>query len=307
MNYVYETDSAIAELLQFKISHSVTNNQYLFNNRLVNEIGEDYYENAVNNIKMLLHKALKNGTNHSEYLQSKLDIIWKHIEYIERYKCYSPEFFDLYSNKIRPVTINENTTFSNTDLYEKYKEDSEQISATENDMFAFLNFHSENLNQYKTQLDFHKGLLLYAIDKYREIVKDLYYFLYSIHMNVEFTDFKNLDFEIFVKSNKTAKPKRLFHFNLDKKSIAHLFKVLIEEDILVFDGTNDYMNTLTMKKFVEDHFTYLNNKNQKVVIKNFNREYAEANSLQDNEINKQEEVLNYLIGILEKRKAYLKK
>jgi hypothetical protein len=177
MNYVYETDSAIAELLQFKISHSVTNNQYLFNNRWVNEIGEDYYEDAVNNIKMLLHKALKNGTNHSEYLQSKLDIIWKHIEYIERYKCYSPEFFDLYSNRIKFVNINEKTTLSSAGLYEKYKEDSEHISATEKDLFDFLNFHSENINNFKTQLDFDKGLLLYALDNYREIVKDLYHFL----------------------------------------------------------------------------------------------------------------------------------
>jgi hypothetical protein len=126
-------------------------------------------------------------------------------------------------------------------------------------------------------------------------------------MNVEFTDFKNLDFEIFEKSYKTNQSKNLFHFNLDKKSIAHFFKILIEENIIVFNDTNDYHNALAMKGFVEEFFTYQNNKGERIPIKNFNREYAEANSLQDNEINKQEEFLNYLISLLEKRKVYLKK
>jgi hypothetical protein len=94
---------------------------------------------------------------------------------------------------------------------------------------------------------------------------------------------------------------------LDKKNIAHLFKILIDEEIFVFDSTSDYQNKLQMKRFVQENFTYLNSKNEKVPISTFNREYSEASSFQDEEIKKQEDVLNRFISLLEARKNNLKK
>ena len=275
MNYKYKADQAVNEFVKFKIYFCKTYNTYSFNNKWINEIDEYYYLEKIKNIKRLLHKQLKHGQKQAEYLQYLLDHIWNKVDYIEQCKYSSFEFFELFSDKISDITSHESIPASNSDLYKEYKTGSSSETTNEPELFDFLRFHSKEMNDFQTEIDFEKGRLLFVLSIYIEALKDLYGFIYTIHMDAEYIDFKSLDLEDFIIPPKVIK-ERICHINLNKISIAHLFRILLEEDFLVFDETNETNNKLELKRFVENNFTYQNNKNQRTPIETFNREYSEA-------------------------------
>ena len=305
MNYAYLTNEAVNELLKFKIYYCKTNNTFLFNNKWINEIDEYYYAEKIDNIKKLLHQQLINGLKHAEYLQNLLDLIETKIDQLDKYKFYSFEFFKLYSKKIKTLDSYNTKPSSNIELFEKFKTDSSSINTAESDLFNFLNFKSPNKNFFATELDFEKGIMLHVLSLHSEVLANLHGFIYSIHMNAEFIDFKNLryeDIEHFYTAQKKDQP---CHFNLDKKSIAYLFRVLIEENIIVFNESDINKNVLEMKTFVQNNFTYLNDQKEHIPIKNFNREYSEMKSREEDPVKKQMKTNEFLLNLFEKRKNEL--
>jgi hypothetical protein len=252
-----------------------------------------------------LHKQLKHGHKQAEYLQDLLDYIWTKVDYIEDYKYNSFEFFELFSDKISDIISHESIPVSNSDLYEEYKIDPSSETTNESELFNFLRFHSSGMNDFQTEIDFEKGRLLFVLSVYSETLKDLYGFMYSIHMNAEYIDFKSLDFEDFIIPPKNIK-ENICHINLNKKSVAHLFRILLEENFLVFDETNENNNRLEMKQFVENNFTYQNNKNQRTSIDTFNREYSEVVSPSSPEVKVHKKFIDDFILKLQNRKSRLK-
>jgi hypothetical protein len=305
MNYKYKTDQAVNELVKFKIDFSKIYNTYLFNNKWINEIDDDYYSEKIKNIKNLLHKQLKHGHKLAEYLQDLLDYIWTKVDYIEDYKYNSFEFFELFSDKISDIISHESIPVSNSDLYKEYKIDSSSETTNEPELFNFLRFHSSGMNDFQTEIDFEKGRLLFVLSVYSEVLKDLHGFIYSIHMDAEYIDFKSLDFENFIIPPKNIK-ENLCHINLNKKSVAHLFRILLEENFLVFDEINENNNRLEMKQFVENNFTYQNNKNKRTSIDTFNREYSEVVSLSSPEVKAHKDFIDEFILKLQNRKNSLR-
>ncbi len=302
MDYAFQTDNAINELTKFKVSYSETFNTYQFNNKWINEIDEYYYYDKIDNIKKLLHKQLVNGLKHVEYLQNLLDLIWDKIEHIEKYKCHSPKFFNLYSEKIRIIDNYNKKPATNIGLFEKFKSGSEPIDSKESGLFNFLEFHSENINKFETQFDFEKGMLLHSVHMYCEALKNLYDFIYSIHMNAEFIDFKNLKLEDLEEYSPKKRKNRVCHVNFNKKGVALLFSILLEEKIFVLDEFNMEKNRYELKQFVEENFTYRNANNERLPIKTFKREYSEAISVDSKETKKQKEFLDKLIFKLQTRR-----
>jgi hypothetical protein len=305
MNYKYKTDQAVNELVKYKINFSKIYNTYLFNNKWINEIEDDYYSEKIKNIKNLLHKQLKHGHKQAEYLQDLLDYIWTKVEYIEDYKYSSFEFFELFSDKMSDITSHESIPASNSDLYKEYKIDSSSEATNESELFNFLRFHSSGMNDFQTEIDFEKGRLLFVLSIYSEALKDLHGFIYSIHMDAEYIDFKSLDFEDFIITPKNIK-ENLCHINLNKKSVAHLFRILLEEDFLVFDEINENNNRLEMKRFVQNNFSYQNNENQRTSIHSFNREYSEVASPSSSEVKAHKEFIDEFILKLQNRKNRLR-
>jgi len=303
MDYAYQVQNKITELLAFKISFNEVDKSYLFNDKQARETNTLYYSEKIQNIKYLLFQQLKNGTNHKEFLQNLLDLFWGKIEYIEGFKCFSSVFFELYAkNIVLLVNASQGLAGQNKELFENYKTYALSANNENNDLFDFLNFIAGGMNHFQNDLDFEKGLLLHALETYRETLTHLYQYIYSIHMNIDYTDFKKLEFKGFEKDKISLKSTNLIHINLEKKSIAHLFRFFLEEEIFVFDTSSNYHNELKMKQFVEDNFTFLNNEKKKVGIKRLNREYSESGSKEPEELIKQQQMFNHLINLLENRR-----
>ena len=60
-----------------------------------------------------------------------------------------------------------------------------------------------------------------------------------------------------------------------------------------------------MKTFVQNNFTYLNDQKEHIPIKNFNREYSEMKSREEDPVKKQMKTNEFLLNLFEKRKNEL--
>jgi len=306
MNYASKLDKAIFELSKFKVQFSETNQSYLFNNRWAYTCTESYFKEQFDHAKSLLHIQLKNGLNHKEYLQNLLDNLGNRIDNLDKNRSNSPDFFENNSIKIVDTATFQQVHTSNKNNYERFLKNHLKADSSEDLFFGFLKLHEERLNGYASLIDFEKGQLLYTIMLYRDALTNLNDYINSIHSNIKFIDFKSHDFENSQILKSEQKNDIICDFNLDKKKIAHLFRILIEEKLVVFNELNYSKNLLEMKKFVEQNFTFLNNKNKRAAIETFNREYSEVKSPSSDEVKKHKAFIDELILILENRKANLK-
>jgi len=306
-NYAYKTEKAVLELTEFDVKFCETNQSYLFNYEWTNTCINSNYNEEVDNIKNLLHLQLKTGSNHKVYLGNLISILKKRIHWLEKMNYSSPAFFENYSINTIDVHYNPPVDNSNKINYGNFLNNSTKADSAENVVFWFLELYEKEFNYFKNILDFEKGILLHRLELYKRAISKLQRYIKSIYDNVEFTDFNRLNLENLSELKQTQKQDRICHFNLDKKNVAHFFRLLTEEKIIVFDELNDKNNLFEMKKFVEHNFTYQNTKKERKVIETFNREYSEVSARQglgDNA--KHKAFIDNLILILQTRKNELK-
>lgn len=303
MNLISQIEHEVFQLLKFKIQYSENHNTYLFNNRCVNEIEEDYYAEKVKKIKKLLQKQFKYGLNHEIYLKQLSDPIWDRVIFLGTSRTDTPEFLNSYMEKILNLRTLKKIPASSTDLFEQYQESRKDSSFKKSKLFSFLASNTGSLNDFQTPMDFENGLLLYAINNYSKAINSLHSYIFILHSDAKYIDFKNLDFEESIQRQE----KEMFcHFNLDKKSVAHLFLFLLAEKIIVFDEINESKNELKMKQFVEANFTYQNTSKDRVPIKTFSREYSEVRSISSSDVKKHKQFIDSLNSLLQQRKNRLK-
>ncbi|MBR9847302.1 MAG: hypothetical protein GYB35_14905 [Algicola sp.] len=259
--------------------------------------------NKVEEVKQLLFKQLKYGLNHEEILEKLVDRIWKRLQTVNKYNKITPEIIKEFS-EIKDLPIpHKLKPYSSINWFEKYSERNGLEIDLGKDRLSYLDNKSEKLNNYKTPMDFEYGLLFYSIQKYNEALSHLHSYVFSLKSNALFIDFKNLELE---EIDSVSKKTTVGNFNLDKKRVAHLFRILMEENLIIFDDNNEKSNDLKMKKFVENNFTFQNTSGGRIPIKTFNREYSEVCSSLSANVSKHKAFIDDLINILKQRKNRLR-
>lgn len=306
MNYKHEADKELNKFLKFRIKHSQKFKTYMINDKWVNEINEAYYAQLTEDLKNKITKQLKYGLKPVEYLNDILQSTENRIDQLKNYTLDSFNFFESYTKSIKEDFAHEVEPKSNVEFFQLYKNNKELAEKENQDLFNHLSSLEYTGNKIQTLEDFEKGMLLYAINLYLDALWELQGFIYKYLIDPEFIDFKAIE----IYENQPPRPLKRenerAHFNLDKKSVAHLFRILLEEEYLVFNEKNQSKNSLEMKRFVEAHFTYQDAKNNRIPIEKFNREYSEVSSFSSPEVKKHKEFIDQLISTLEARKNRLK-
>jgi hypothetical protein len=278
----------------------------MINEKWVNEIDEAYYTQITEDLKNKITKQLKYGLKPVEYLNDILQSTENRIDQLECYALDSFDFFESYTKSIKEDFAQDEGPKSSVKFFQLYKNNKELAEKENQDLFHHLSSLEYTGNKIQTQEDFEKGMLLYAINLYLDALWELQGFIYKYLIDPEFIDFKAIEIYEKVPSSNLKQENERAHFNLDKKSVAHLFRILLEEEYLVFNEQNQSKNSLEMKRFVEANFTYQDAKNNRIPIEKFNREYSEVSSFSSPEVKKHKEFIDQLISTLEARKNRLK-
>ncbi|MDO5980895.1 hypothetical protein [Flavivirga spongiicola] len=301
-NYAYQTEKAVIELTQFDVKFCKISQSYLINNELTNTYINSYYKEQVNNIKSLLYNQLKTGLKHKEFLGNLMSILEKRNEWLEKKEYKSINFFENYPIETIDATYFTRLGTSNKTSFENYLNNIIVPNVEEMKAYWFLDLYKKEFNDYKNIIDFEKGLLLYIIMLYKCAISNLHSYFKSIYVMAEFIDFKNLNLGNLSELEQSQKKERIGKFNLDKKSVAHLFRILMDEKIILFHETDEIKNESIMKNFVEQNFKYQNTSKEYKEITTFNRECSEAKSSETEPLEKQLKVIDSLVNILENRK-----
>jgi hypothetical protein len=278
----------------------------MINEKWVNEIDEAYYTQITEDLKNKITKQLKYGLKPVEYLNDILQSTENRIDQLECYALDSFDSFESYTKSIKEDFAQDEGPKSSVKFFQLYKNNKELAEKENQDLFHHLSSLEYTGNKIQTQEDFEKGMLLYAINLYLDALWELQGFIYKYLIDPEFIDFKAIEIYEKVPSSNLKQENERAHFNLDKKSVAHLFRILLEEEYLVFNEQNQSKNSLEMKRFVEANFTYQDAKNNRIPIEKFNREYSEVSSFSSPEVKKHKEFIDQLISTLEARKNRLK-
>lgn len=115
----------------------------------------------------------------------------------------------------------------------------------------------------------------------------------------EVVSYKNFDFS----QNVLFQSKCGSHYN--KSDLAQLFYILMDENILFFDGINAKCNRAMMQKFVQENFTYKGDSGFQVNIDTISKQFSESKGFTYKE--KQLKFLDKIILQFEKRRAKLEK
>lgn len=115
----------------------------------------------------------------------------------------------------------------------------------------------------------------------------------------EVVSYKNFDFS----QNVLFQSKCGSHYN--KSDLAQLFYILMDENILFFDGINEKCNRGKMQKFVQENFTYKGDSGYQVTIDTISKQFSESKGFTYKE--KQLKFLDKIILQFEKRREKLVK
>ncbi|GAA4281972.1 hypothetical protein [Gaetbulibacter aestuarii] len=306
-NIAYQTRQAVLEFTQCEITFCKKNQSFLLNNQWTRKYTESYFSEKVDTLKNQIVKQLTVGRNQKVYLKELLKLLENRIGWLISKQSTQIIFFKKY--RVKVIEANDISAISQSDKlsYDNLSNPSKARNDEDQKIYWFLQSYEGTLTNFDPSRDFEIGLLLYVLRLYKRALRALIEYIKPFHSQADFIDFHRSYGSSGFGSVENDRKDRLCHFNLDKKSVAHFWRILVEEKLIVFDELNESKNLLQLKKFVEDNCSYQNTSKERKQIKTFNREYAEVSARQMPE-DKQKHLafIEELIVILEHRKSSLR-
>ncbi len=278
INNVRAFNDELYDFLKIDIQFNTIYNQYLFKGNWSSTINNLYFDNRIEKLKKLLFIQLENGLENKLFLFETLDEIKKSLNFFQKrdYDDFSflEESLIIIRKKANTNPIPPKELFDYNYFLDKLNLDNhfnEDFINLDDEIHAYY-YHLEDLfkNKISTNLEFEESKLMYCIIKFVEYIYELQNFVESIYENV-----KSIEFSV-INNEKTAlqiNPK--CQVNLSKLNTAQLFKFLFSEGFISIKN-EDTKDESKIKKFIEESFTYQNQRSKKHEnINNINKEFSE--------------------------------
>ena len=295
-----------------KVVFSTFHKKYLYEQNDILLFNEEYLDEKVLELLININYHLQNGLNNEEFLDNLLHTINQNLDWSKKYYPTTLAHFYSENSLIKSlydlnteITLDEPFTLlditTNSDSYIILKES----------IYNSYTIHMENMqnltNNFADPLDFEKSKVIFVYSLLKRSLIKINNYLLSLKEDFKFLDFTNFDFKDRLMrfdieiNEKEIFPQEKGNFTLSKVDVANLFYLLKEENILSF--SQDYQsNNVKINRFIERNFTYKNEMNNYIEIKNINKEFSKIVPTKgDYHIN----FLKEFIQILEKRKDSL--
>jgi hypothetical protein len=294
LEYLKEFIDFTNEKIDFHSKHK----KYRINNMWLDEIGESYFQDRINEFVEGLKVILISNNNNLLIVDELLKNIQSKLY---RYRVDKIQYFESFLSHIS--NINEVDFEIEYDVSETYTID-KVLNYTfnggdeEDNIFYCLYAYKDRTKNYKEKDDFEKVKLFFFINQF---FKSLFYFEEKInYIKNAIQVYGVTDLSHYALENKA--PENKCNIKLDKISTAFLFKLLIEADLIYMDD-DKYKSDNKIKKFAEKYFNYTDSKLGIKPLTDFTKEYSKVKDKQRKD--KQYDVLDLLSNYIKNKRTYL--
>lgn len=272
--------------------------KYRINNMWLDEIGEYYFHDRINEFIEGLKVILISNNNNLLIVDELLKIIQSKLY---RYRIDKIQYFESFLSHIDNINkVDFEIEYDVPEIYtiEKVLDYTFNGGDEEDNIIYCLFAHKDRTENYKEKDDFDKVKLYFFINQF---YKSLFYFENKInYLKNAIQVYGVTDLSHYFSENKA--PENKCNIKLDKISTAFLFKLLIEADLIYMDD-DKFKSESKIKKFAEKYFNYTDSKLGIKPLTDFTKEYSKVKEKQRKD--KQHDVINLLANYIREKRAYL--
>ncbi len=272
--------------------------KYRINNMWLDEIGEYYFHDRINEFIEGLKVILISNNNNLLIVDELLKIIQSKLY---RYRIDKIQYFESFLSHIDNINkVDFEIEYDVPEIYtiEKVLDYTFNGGDEEDNIIYCLFAHKDRTENYKEKDDFDKVKLYFFINQF---YKSLFYFENKInYLKNAIQVYGVTDLSHYFSENKVPEDK--CNIKLDKISTAFLFKLLIEADLIYMDN-DKFKSESKIKKFAEKYFNYTDSKLGIKPLTDFTKEYSKVKDKQRKD--KQHDVINLLANYIREKRAYL--
>lgn len=272
--------------------------KYRINNMWLDEIGEYYFHDRINEFIEGLKVILISNNNNLLIVDELLKIIQSKLY---RYRIDKIQYFESFLSHIDNINkVDFEIEYDVPEIYtiEKVLDYTFNGGDEEDNIIYCLFAHKDRTENYKEKDDFDKVKLYFFINQF---YKSLFYFENKInYLKNAIQVYGVTDLSHYFSENKA--PENKCNIKLDKISTAFLFKLLIEADLIYMDD-DKFKSESKIKKFAEKYFNYTDSKLGIKPLTDFTKEYSKVKDKQRKD--KQHDVINLLANYIREKRAYL--
>lgn len=281
-----------------KIDFHTQHKKYRINYMWLDEIGEYYFHERINEFVEGLKVILISNNNNLLIVDELLKIIQSKLY---RYRIDKIQFFEPFLSHIDNINkVDFEIEYDVQEIYtiEKVLNYNFDGNVEEDNIIYCLCAHKDRTKNYKEKDDFEKVKLYFFINQF---YKSLFYFEEKInYLKNAIQVYGVTDLSHYFTENKA--PENKCNIKLDKISTAFLFKLLIEANLIYMDS-DKLKSESKIKKFAETHFNYTDSKLGIKPLTDFSKEYSKLKDKQRKD--KQYNVLIHLSNYIKDKRTYL--
>ena len=272
--------------------------KYRINNMWLDEIGEYYFHDRINEFIEGLKVILISNNNNLLIVDELLKIIQSKLY---RFRIDKIQYFESFLSHIDNINkVDFEIEYDVPEIYtiEKVLDYTFNGGDEEDNIIYCLFAHKDRTENYKEKDDFDKVKLYFFINQF---YKSLFYFENKInYLKNAIQVYGVTDLSHYFSENKA--PENKCNIKLDKISTAFLFKLLIEADLIYMDD-DKFKSESKIKKFAEKYFNYTDSKLEIKPLTDFTKEYSKVKDKQRKD--KQHDVINLLANYIKAKRTYL--
>lgn len=272
--------------------------KYRINNMWLDEIGENYFHDRINEFIEGLKVILISNNNNLLIVDELLTILQHKILFFNSNNIQNYISFLNFLSTVNNVDFEIEYNVPEIYTIEKVLDYKFNGSVEEDNIIYCLFAYKDRTENYKEKDDFEKVKLFFYLNQF---YKSLYYFEEKINnLKNAIQVYGVTDLSHYFSDNKA--PENKCNIKLDKISTAFLFKLLIEADLIYMDD-DKFKSESKIKKFAEKYFNYTDSKLGIKPLTDFTKEYSKVKDKQRKD--KQHDVINLLANYIKAKRTYL--
>ena len=248
----FEND--LSKLLKPKIGFCPINAKYHLNDKWVNQIRLDYFDEPNNDFEINLLRNITNFKNPRAIIQEFCETIWTKIEWYEKNNINNFSFLDSIKKFVKPIELIDEPYIEDDYTFESVSKFDFENEYEDGFLYDVLDDINRNFGGTKDASMLEEAKLVNAMQLHHQSLIIFYHSLYKIEMGWEELNLENYT---SINYNRKNNPSGLkCNIDLSKVDVAMFFRFLSESGLFYIDEIDKLKNDVNLIRFFEENFNF---------------------------------------------------